>query len=141
MFESGYLALYIGPMKASKSTFATTEATRFADLGEKVLYINSKKDEERKTEGGQNGKFTSHNSSNVYLSDKVDAVTVTLLSEIDVHVNIITTSIITVTIYIVIVVVMVLIGLILIYRVFFLTMIAQVLVIIILIILIIIIMI
>lgn len=79
---SGYLSLHLGCMRAEKSVFATRKATKYADLGLKVLYIRSVLDTERETEGGNNETFTSHSSSNCYLSKKVDTFTCKFLSQV-----------------------------------------------------------
>lgn len=81
--SAGYLSLHIGCMRAEKSVMATRRATKYADLGEKVLYVRSALDLGRDTDGGDATSFTSHSSSNKYLSEKVDKVSCTLLSEVD----------------------------------------------------------
>lgn len=80
----GYLGAHLGPMFAGKTTKATYKATCMAFDGNKVLYVNHIKDSERKTIGGHDGKFNSHNSSNIYLSNDVDTIMVSSLNEIDI---------------------------------------------------------
>jgi thymidine kinase len=70
-------------MKADKTVFATQTATRYADLGEDVIYINSATGNARKTQGGDTN-FTSHSSSNIFLSKKVAQLTIDALSNADI---------------------------------------------------------
>lgn len=81
--NSGYLELVMGPMKSGKTTYLKFHATRFADIGMSSLYINHLVDE-RKTEGGDGNSFTSHSSSDVYLSEKVKRVKTDKLRDVDV---------------------------------------------------------
>lgn len=80
--KSGYLSLHMGCMRAGKSEYAVNEATKYADLGEKVLYICSCLGADRLTEGGDGVNFTSHSSSNKVLSEKVAKITCATLSDI-----------------------------------------------------------
>jgi len=82
--EAGYLSLHMGCMRADKSVFATRKATRYADLGESVLYATSTLGSKRDVEGGDDVNFTSHSSSNRFLSPKVHTMTRTSLGDIDV---------------------------------------------------------
>ena len=79
----GYMAAYLGPMNGAKTQLATNAATHYADTGESVIFINSAKDQ-RITAGGSVGKFSSHSSSNIYLSEKVTTATVKLLKDVDI---------------------------------------------------------
>ena len=80
----GYLSLHMGCMRAEKSVFACKKATKYADIGESVLFVRSSLDKGRKTEGGDIETFTSHSSSNKYLSPKVHTVTCESLKEVQV---------------------------------------------------------
>lgn len=71
----GYLALYIGPMGSCKTTRASEAATRYAvPCNISTVYVNHELDKWRKTSGGEYGKFSSHNASNVKLSDSVSVI-------------------------------------------------------------------
>jgi thymidine kinase len=72
-------------MRAEKTCFATRKATKYADIGQEVLYICSAIGKDRETDGGDSQTFTSHNSSNRYLSEKVHKLTCLTLS--DIHVD------------------------------------------------------
>ncbi|CAK7995068.1 Thymidine kinase [uncultured virus] len=78
----GYLKLTFGCMTAGKTDYACKTATLYADLeGLSVLYVNTILDE-RETVGGENSKFTSHSSSNKYLSEKVATARVKCLRDL-----------------------------------------------------------
>lgn len=79
----GYLELRIGPMFAGKTTDATFRATCHSENGNTVLYIGHSSDC-RETKGGMDGKFTSHNPSNVFITEKVKTTQASRLSEVDV---------------------------------------------------------
>lgn len=76
----GYLSLTFGCVTSGKTRFACGIATQYADLGASVLYVNTHLDN-RKTDGGQDNKFTSHSSSNRYLTDKVATIRVSSLKD------------------------------------------------------------
>lgn len=82
----GYLAVRVGTMRSGKTDWLRSNATRFADLKEKVMYINSTKDDPktRKTAGGDGKNYTSHSSSSVKFSDNVEMVRKDFLYHIDV---------------------------------------------------------
>lgn len=81
----GYLSCHLGPMQAGKTSFATSKATEYADIGADVLFINHSTDN-RVTIGGEEGKFTSHSSSNVHLSEKIIVRRVSSLKNVNVSV-------------------------------------------------------
>jgi thymidine kinase len=83
--QAGYLSLHMGCMRADKSGYATKKATKYADLGESVLYIRSSLDVGRTTNGGNGESFTSHSSSNVFLSSNVHTATCENLSSLRVE--------------------------------------------------------
>lgn len=78
----GSIRLYFGPMFAGKTSRAIWEATRMSQYN-KVLYVNWKGDL-RQTAGGEKGKFTSHNPSNVRVTSEVTCLEAKLLSELEV---------------------------------------------------------
>lgn len=78
--RAGYLFLGMGSMGSNKSTLAINSASHYHDNGYKTVFINSVIDS-RKTNGGEDGKFSSHNSSNRYLNPDIGTLTVSLLSE------------------------------------------------------------
>jgi len=82
--NSGYLSIHMGCMRAEKSVFACKKATKYADLGESVIFVRSSLDEGRQTEGGDDLTFSSHSSSNRYLSPKVKTMSCEKLKEIEV---------------------------------------------------------
>lgn len=62
--KSGHLTVYHGPMFAGKSSRLRDELNRYVDLGFKVLYINSEKDERASI-------MSTHCSGGTLLSDKI----------------------------------------------------------------------
>ena len=78
----GFLELFIGPMKASKSSKILFKLSSMADQRFKCLYVNSIKDV-RNTEVAD-ATVTTHNSAYCKLSDKITQIKVKSLSEIDV---------------------------------------------------------
>lgn len=84
---SGYLSIRVGPMRSGKTHWLHSLATRYADIGEKVLYINSMLDDSelRKLVGGDGVNYTSHSSSNTYISSKVTNVKVLRLASVDIE--------------------------------------------------------
>jgi thymidine kinase len=78
--RAGGCRIRFGPMFSGKTTALINDLAQYADLGSKVLLINSKKDN-RQTEA-QDETVTTHNSQFKGLSDKVDRVKLTSLKEI-----------------------------------------------------------
>lgn len=78
---SGHLKLYYGPMYAGKSSRLMADLTRYADLEHRVLYINHK-DDIRETKGDE--KFSTHSSQYHGLSQKITAVKLSTLVDVDV---------------------------------------------------------
>lgn len=78
VLKMGYLEIFCGSMYSGKSSALSYQATRHADVGLKVLYINHILDN-RQTEG--DNVFSTHNSQYSGLSKKVKAVKVGNLSE------------------------------------------------------------
>jgi thymidine kinase len=80
--NSGALHLIFAPMFAGKTTKLIHELVRRADIGIKVLYINHISDE-RETTGVDNN-VTTHSSQFVKLSDKINSIKVSDLSNVNV---------------------------------------------------------
>lgn len=80
-----YLEIIYGPMGSRKTSSAIMEASSWANdpCFKEVIYINNIIDKDRETTGGEKGKFSSHNDSNVKLSDKVKTQYVSVLSQVD----------------------------------------------------------
>ena len=78
----GYLAGRIGPMTSGKSSWLDIELTRFADIGLKVLKVNTVHDVRLSASADDSG--TSHSSTQKVLSAKIDRQKVKLLQEVDV---------------------------------------------------------
>ena len=76
------LALYFGPMCASKSTKLRYKLTILADIGTKCLYINHA-DDKRETESQSSG-ITTHHSEFVKMSDKITVILTKKLSKVNV---------------------------------------------------------
>lgn len=84
MYNSGYLSVRVGPMRSGKTSFIKDKATKHADVGDKVIYINSNLDpSDRDVPGGDGVNFTSHSSSSVKFSDKVTMVKAGFLEDVD----------------------------------------------------------
>jgi thymidine kinase len=73
--DNTYLELIDGPMRARKSTYLTNNLTHDADVGNKVLFIQSEKN---------NRPYLTHSSDNKKLSPKIDTVSTDILSKVDV---------------------------------------------------------
>lgn len=84
--EVGYLSIRVGPMRSGKTHWLVSHATRYADIGESVVYINSVLDDPdiRKSAGGDGVNYTSHSSSNKSISSLVTNVKVSNLSQCDI---------------------------------------------------------
>lgn len=82
--QTGYLSVNLGPMFSSKSTFLVHILSKYADLGYRVCYINYSKDQ-RETDGGDGKNFSSHNSSNRFLSPKINCFSVSELASVNVE--------------------------------------------------------
>lgn len=89
MFNSpcGYLSVRVGPMRSGKTDWLRSNATKFSDLGECVIYINSSLDdnESRGIAGGDGVNYTSHSSSSTKFSDNVTMQKSFKLEDIDVE--------------------------------------------------------
>lgn len=79
----GSIEIIGGPMYAGKTSLAIGLANQRSFLGEKIIYINHDLDD-RKTAGGIEGVFTSHNASNRFLCSMVRTAKVPRLNDVDV---------------------------------------------------------
>jgi len=75
-----YLAIVVGPMYASKTTWLVKELNKCFSSGLKVLFINSRQDKRDL----QQGKFSTHNPKCKNLPDDMDCRMVTSLTELNV---------------------------------------------------------
>jgi thymidine kinase len=73
---TGSLTLYVGPMFSGKSTHLLKDLTTFADVGMKVLYINSSLDNRNEKA------LSSHNSSYTSMSSKIVSIKCDLLQSL-----------------------------------------------------------
>lgn len=78
--STGHLTLYLGSMFSSKTTSLIRDVTRYADLGEKCLILNSALD----TRPGLSS-LSSHSSSYRGLSPKIDVQSVGDLATVNVQ--------------------------------------------------------
>lgn len=83
MYNSGYLGIRVGPMRSGKTDFIRSKATKHADVGDRVIYINSTLDDDRKVEGGDGTNYTSHSSSSSKFSHKVKMVKASVLEDVN----------------------------------------------------------
>lgn len=67
----GFLELFMGPMAGGKTTLACEQATQFVTLGYKTLFVTHAMDKNRVLSGGEKGKYSSHNPSNVKLAQDI----------------------------------------------------------------------
>src|SRR5579872_2401972 len=81
--QTGYLQLFLGPMFSGKTLQLIMAATRKADTGSHVAYINHSGDI-RDTKGGDLKKFTSHSSTLRSLSPEITSFSTDTLSSVDV---------------------------------------------------------
>lgn len=79
----GQINLFHGPMFAAKTTRAVGMATMMSEHN-RVLFVNWA-DDVRETPGGEAGKYTSHNPSNIKLCDRVTCVSTRVLADVSVH--------------------------------------------------------
>jgi thymidine kinase len=84
IFKVGRLEVIFGPMFSGKTVELLFHATRNADLGYKVLYINYQNDNREDVEN-HNQYFSTHSSSVKILSPKIDSAKTGLLSDLDVE--------------------------------------------------------
>lgn len=73
--DTAYLEIIDGPMRARKSTYLLEKLTHDADVGNKVLLIQSEKN---------NRPYLTHSSSNKKLSPKIDTVSTNNIVKVDV---------------------------------------------------------
>lgn len=78
------LTVILGPMSSGKTTSLLIEATKYADLGYKVIYITHLSDTRTDMDGGDGASFTSHSSSLRHMSDKIAKTKVACLKDADV---------------------------------------------------------
>ena len=79
----GYLSITLGPMMSGKTLAVVLKGTEEAQFGYKVLYINHS-DDVRVTAGGDGKGFSSHCESLKTMTDKIDVVSVSKLSDVNV---------------------------------------------------------
>lgn len=79
-YKTGYVEGYMGPMRSKKTTLMISRVTQLADMGEKCIIINSKKDTRTK----KLEVISTHNSGISGISNKVKCLKTQFLRDIDI---------------------------------------------------------